>query len=123
MDARETTTNNADLWTRFLADQWRAWLDPLGLFVSREGDPARAIAEATAANVASLLTVLVGQPIERLYVANAPEVTRFVQETAIAPESVEIPPQYAYAPPTADVARAAAMRPNRASEVAAAGAF
>lgn len=123
MDARETTTNNADLWTRFLADQWRAVLDPLGLFVSREGDPAHAIAEATAANVASLLTLIVGQPIERMYEANAPQVTRFVQEAAIAPESVEIPPQYAYVPPAEAQARAAYLRPNRASEVASAGAF
>lgn len=100
MDARETTTNNADLWARFFTDQWSAWLDPFGISAARTGgDPARAIAETAAADVASFVALFVRDPIEHMYQDNAPAVTRFVQETAIAPESVEIPPEFAYVPP------------------------
>lgn len=96
MDARETTINNADLWARFLTDQWTAWLDPFGLGSRRvETDPTRVIAETAAANVASFVGLLVKQPIERMYESNAPDVTRFVQETSTACGAVEIPPEFA----------------------------
>jgi hypothetical protein len=58
----------------------------------------RAIAEAAAAGVATWLTMLYAQPIGRLYSVNEPEVTRFVEESGIAPEAIKIPAQYAVRP-------------------------
>jgi hypothetical protein len=95
MDAREATANNADLWARYLSDEWSAWLDPLGVRrIARADRITRAIAEAAAAGVATWLTMLYAQPIGRLYSVNEPEVTHFVEASAIAPEAIEIPAQY-----------------------------
>jgi hypothetical protein len=95
MDAREATANNADIWARYLSDEWSAWLDPLGVRRIAGADRiTRAIAEAVAAGVATWLTMLYAQPIGRLYSVNEPEVTRFVEASAIAPEAIEIPAQY-----------------------------
>lgn len=104
MDAREATTiHNADLWTRFITDQWSAWLDPFGVLrATRRDDPPSPIAEATAAGVASLLTAFVAEPIERMYESNAPQVTRFVHE--VGAEAVQIPPEYARRIPPASPA-------------------
>jgi hypothetical protein len=99
MDARESTANNADLWARYLRDQWTAWYDPLRL---RRDDAVfnattRILAEATAAGVAAWLTMFVGQPVTRMYANNAPDVTASAASRAETPDEVVIPPQYAAA--------------------------
>jgi hypothetical protein len=99
MDARKATANNGDLWARYLRDQWSAWPDPLGVRRMPGADGiARAFAEAAGAGVAMWLTVIYAQPIGRLYSVNEPDVTRFVEELAIAPEVIEIPAQYTERP-------------------------
>jgi hypothetical protein len=96
MDASNITENNADLWTEYLSAQWRAWLAPLGLATPEAERPARRLAEATAAGIASWLTMFVSQPIDAMYRANAVEVSRFVDEAAKPAARVEIPAQYAH---------------------------
>lgn len=64
----EATVANANLWAAYLEQQWRGWLNPLGL-------PTPEIVESTAARVASFLTLVVGGPIARMYQENAPSVT------------------------------------------------
>ena len=49
------------------------------------------LADVAAANVASLLAMLVAPQIGRMYRANAPGVTGALQEAS--PEHVEIPPR------------------------------
>ncbi|MDP9237201.1 MAG: hypothetical protein M3P30_07380 [Chloroflexota bacterium] len=96
MDARAATANNSDLWARYLSDQWSAWLDAFGVRRIAGADRiTRVIAEAAAAPVAMWLTMLYARPIGRLYSVNAPDVTRFLEESAIAPEAIEIPARYA----------------------------
>jgi len=63
----EATVANANLWAAYLEQQWRGWLNPLGL-------PTPEIVESTAARVASFLTLVVGGPIARMYQENAPSV-------------------------------------------------
>ena len=65
MDQIESTTANADLWSRYFADQWGRWLNPLG-----EPSPITEIAEGTGAQVAGFLTMLAAGPIAWLYNAN-----------------------------------------------------
>lgn len=99
MDARDATANNADLWTQYLRQQWSPWLDPFDLADAGARDAAvRVLAEVTAANVASVLTMLVAPQIGRMYRANAPEVSRVVREAAAPEERVEIPAAYASRP-------------------------
>jgi hypothetical protein len=99
MDARDVTTNNADLWTQYLRQQWNQFLDPFGL-----ADPAvtetasRVFAEVAAANVSSFLTSLMAPAVGRMFDDQA---------AAFAPpsaderaERVEIPAAYAAATPT-----------------------
>lgn len=63
----EATVANANLWAAYLEQEWKRWLNPLGL-------PTPEIIEGTAARVASLLTLVVGGPIARMYQENAPSV-------------------------------------------------
>ena len=65
MDQIESTTANADLWSRYFADQWGRWLNPLG-----EPSPITEIAQGTGAQVAGFLTMLAAGPIAWLYNAN-----------------------------------------------------
>ena len=69
MDQIESTSANADLWSRYFADQWGRWLNPLG-----EPSPITEIAQGTGAQVAGFLTVLAAGPIAWLYNANAANV-------------------------------------------------
>ena len=69
METQEATVENADIWTRYFEDQWGRWLTPLGTRT-----PLSELAETTAANVASLLTLVVSAPIAWLFNANAPHV-------------------------------------------------
>ena len=66
MDQIESTTANADLWSRYFADQWGRWLNPQG-----EPSPITEIAQGTGAQVAGILTMLAAGPIAWLYNANA----------------------------------------------------
>lgn len=98
MDARDATANNADLWTHYLREQWRQFVDPFGLADAAVADTTgRILAEVAAANVSTVLTTLVGPVVARLYQSNAAEVTRML-EAASADEEVEIPPVYAARP-------------------------
>lgn len=99
MDARAATANNTDLWARYLSDQWSAWLGLLGVRRIADVDRiTRVIAETAAGGVATWLAMLYAQPIGLLYRVNEPEVTRFVEESAIAHEVLEIPAQYTMRP-------------------------
>ena len=69
MDQIESTTANADLWSRYFADQWGRWLNPLG-----EPSPITEIAQGTGAQVAGFLTMLAAGPIAWLYNANTANV-------------------------------------------------
>ena len=99
MDARDATANNADLWTHYLRQQWGQLFDPFGLTSAAWADAAaRVLAEVAAANVAGMLTMFQGPPIGRMFQANAPDVTRALQEAAAAEEQIEIPAPYAANP-------------------------
>lgn len=94
MDARDATANNADLWTVYLRQQWRQFVDPFGLADTAVAETAgRVLAEVAAANVSSVLTAIVGPAVARMFEANAVEVTRTLAEEAV-PE-VEIPEVFA----------------------------
>src|SRR5207253_543099 len=81
MDARDATANNADLWTHYLRQQWGQVFDPFGLADAGWVDAAsRIVAEVAAANVAGALTMLVAPQVGRMFQANAPEVTRWLDE-------------------------------------------
>ena len=69
MDQIESTTANADLWSRYFADQWGRWLNPLG-----DPSPITEIAQGTGAQVAGFLTMLAAGPIAWLYNANTASV-------------------------------------------------
>ncbi len=94
MDACEPTTNNAELWACFLAEQWAFWLDPFATLA-----PSRTvnnpIATSAAASIASTLELIVAPAVNRMFVANAASVTQFLRETALAPDDVIVPSQYA----------------------------
>lgn len=95
MDARDATANNADLWTQYLHEQWRQFLDPFGLADAAVAEAAgRVLAEVAAANVSSVLTTLMGPAVGRMYQSNAGEVTRMLS-AASAAEGLEIPAEYA----------------------------
>lgn len=97
MDARDATANNADLWTYYLREQWRLFLDPFGLADARAADTAgRVMADVAAANVASVLTTLVGPWVARMYQSNVFEVAR--DRAAEEAEPVVIPEAYAARP-------------------------
>lgn len=95
MDARDATANNAELWTQYLREQWRQFVDPFGLADAGVADATgRVLAEVAAANVSGVLTTLVAPAVARLFQSNAPEVTRML-DAASTGEEVEIPPAYA----------------------------
>ena len=96
MDARDVTTNNADLWTQYLRQQWSQFLDPFGLADAAVAETAgRVFAEVAAANVSSFLTSLMGPAVDRMFETNAIEVTRVLAEAEDSTEHVEIPAAYA----------------------------
>ena len=98
MDARDVTTNNADLWTQYLRQQWSQFLDPFGLADAAIAETAgRVFAEVAAANVSSFLTSLMGPAVGRLFDEHAAELTRLVAqaEAEASNERVEIPAAYA----------------------------
>jgi hypothetical protein len=69
VDQIESTAANADLWSRYFADQWGRWLNPLG-----EPSPITEIAQGTGAQVAGFLSILAAGPIAWLYNANNADV-------------------------------------------------
>jgi hypothetical protein len=119
MDARDTTANNADLWSCFLREQYRQWIDPFGLN-PRADEAARALAEVSAATVASVLGTLIGPSIHRMYGSNAPDVSRFVEsvryELGEPVEEIQIPE--AYAARRCDASQSEAWRVSYAPETA-----
>jgi hypothetical protein len=72
--AEEPTIANADLWTKYFQDQWSAWLP----------SPSAAVAEGTAASVASFLTLVAAGPIAWLYNAKDSNVTPLREEAPAA---------------------------------------
>ena len=93
MDARDPAANNADLWSAFLREQWFAWLSSLG-FTGANTTPTASFADAGAAAIAAWLGLTLGPAVAALYAANAAQVTRFLQESAIAPETTNLPPEF-----------------------------
>jgi hypothetical protein len=61
---QESTIANADLWTRYFQNEWSRWSSPSDTSVS-------AVAEGTAARVASFLTLVAAGPIAWLYSTNS----------------------------------------------------
>ena len=84
--APEPTAANADLWARYFQDQWRGFLNPLGL---PENSPVAQIAEGTAARVANFLTAVAGGPIAWLYAENAPNVRPLAPERPTRERALE----------------------------------
>jgi hypothetical protein len=102
MDARDATANNADLWAHYLRERWRQFLDPFGLADAAAADAAgRTLADVAAANVASMLTTLMGPVVGRMYRSNVAEVSRALAATA--PDDIEIPEAYAAVRKPADL--------------------
>ncbi len=92
MDARDATTNNAELWAQYLRDQWRLFLDPFGLTTPQVADSATStLVDAAAAGVSSALTALIAPPIGRMCHEEAVEVDAALDEA----EEIEIPADYA----------------------------
>lgn len=71
-NAPEATSANADLWTHYFHNQWSRFLNPFG---APTGSNVSDIAEGTAAQVASFLTLVAAGPIAWMYNTNAPSVT------------------------------------------------
>jgi hypothetical protein len=89
VNAQEATANNADLWTRYLSDQWSIFLNPFGVPAQA---PVSEMAEGTAARVASFLTLVAAGPIAWMYNANAPSVS---VATPAAPRAKRTPTEAA----------------------------
>ena len=87
MDPQDSTVANADLWTKYFRDEWGRWLRP----ASRQEPALSAVAESTAAQVASFLTLVAAGPIAWLYSANTPARSqierRATDPVRIAPEA------------------------------------
>jgi hypothetical protein len=79
VSTQDSTVANADLWTHYFRNEWSRWLAP-------SDSAASAMAEGTAARVASLLTLVAAGPIAWLYSANSPKVTPIRAEKAEARE-------------------------------------
>lgn len=107
MDARDATATNADLWTHYLKQQWSAFLDPFGLSDSAVAESAtRTLAEVAAANMSSLLTMLLALPVTRMFETNAPAATHALLDATLPDEQIEIPAAYAANPrPSADLSQ------------------
>jgi hypothetical protein len=97
MDARDATANNADLWAHYLRERCRQFFDPFGLADAAAVDAAgRTLADVAAANVASVLTTLMGPVVGRMYQSNAPDVSRALAATGA--DDILIPEAYAAVP-------------------------
>jgi hypothetical protein len=77
MTQQESTIANADLWTRYFQNEWSRWSSPSDTSVS-------AVAEGTAARVASFLTLVAAGPIAWLYSSNSNNVTPIREDAAPA---------------------------------------
>jgi len=92
MPTQDPTVANADLWARYFQDQWRQFLNPLGMPAD---SPVAQIAEGTAAQVATWVNLLAAGPIAWLYSTNAPQVTQIVgnerraQELPLEPQTLD----------------------------------
>ena len=117
MDARDTTANNADLWSHYLRHEWSQFLDPFGLADPAVVDAAaRTIADVAAANIATVLSALLAPPVARMYDGNAADVTRSMREIQIAAEEhIAIPEPYMARPPRASIDAAPPVEPAVAS--------
>lgn len=67
MTPQESTTANADLWSKYFQDEWSRWLDPFNLRAAASVTP---VAEGTGARVAGFLTLVAAGPIAWLYSNN-----------------------------------------------------
>ena len=79
---QESTIANADLWTRYFQNEWARWATPSDTAVS-------AVAEGTAARVASFLTLVAAGPIAWLYSANITPVREGGTTPAFTGEELE----------------------------------
>ena len=74
LNPHESTAANADIWARYLQEQWGRWLTPPGA-----STPISEIVEGAAANVASFLTLFASAPIAWLFNTNASYVDESVR--------------------------------------------
>ncbi len=72
---------NADLWSAYFQQQWRAFLNPFGV---RAESPVAQLADGAAARISGFLTLLAAGPIAWLFEANAPQVSALARRDAIA---------------------------------------
>ncbi len=94
--AFDAAANNTDLWTAYLRAGARSWLDPFGLARPQALDTiARPLADAAAAIMSGWMSILVAPTVGAMYDANKSEVSRFVNEQAVDPDSIDIPADYA----------------------------
>ena len=73
-DQHDTTSANADLWSRYFQNEWARW--------APADSPVAEIAEGTAARVAGFLTLVAAGPIAWLYAANEPRVAKISGQPA-----------------------------------------
>jgi len=66
---QDSTIANADLWSKYIQDQWSAWLRPFA------GPDAAQVAAGAGARIAGFLTLIAAGPIAWLYASSAPNVT------------------------------------------------
>jgi hypothetical protein len=101
MDARDSATTstaaNADLWAGYLRVQWGGWLRLAGLGDASD-EIARSAADAAGATIAAVVSAWLGGPVARMYAANAPGVTAFVDGASLGSdppaEDAVVPLQY-----------------------------
>ena len=93
--ALDAAANNTDLWTAFLQGQIRSWIDPFNIAQPEAVDTiARPLADMAAAAMSGWMSLVAGAPVRMMYDGNKAEVSRFLNERAIDPESIEIPVDY-----------------------------
>ena len=93
--ALDAAANNTDLWISYLQGQVRSWIDPFGIGQPETMDAiARPLADMAAAAMSGWMSLVAGAPVRMMYNGNKADVSRFVNERAIDPESIEIPAEY-----------------------------
>ena len=79
MNPQETTTRNADIWSRYFQDEWSRWMP-------NANSPLAQVADGTAARVAGFLSLVAAGPIAWLYASNEPQVMKMTPADETAPE-------------------------------------
>ena len=96
VDALAPAANNMDLWTVYVRSQVRNWIDPFHLAEPEAVDAvARPLADMAAAALSGWTSLFAGPAVRMLYDGNKPQVSQFINERAIDPDSIEIPAEFA----------------------------